>query len=270
MTDNMPASGWIRLAARLGLAARAIVYLLIALLLVRAIFINGGDGEEASPSQAFVAIETETWGKFALAVIGVGLLFYVGWRLVQGVMDLDAKGDGAMGRFARLGMLASAVSYGLIAFAAFAVVLDQDDASGGGSTQATVSWLAAQPFGRWLVGIGGLMLGGVGGAQIWRGLTGRWKNRMELDQHTRMLEWVSSYAIVGRGLLFLIAAVSIVWSGFSLSPEEALGLAETLGWLRKQPFGFWLYLASGLVIGGYGLYSALQAWRYRPGADLTG
>lgn len=265
MTDNLPVGDWIRTAAKLGLAARAIVYLLIGVMLLRALFLGGGDGDEASPTRAFLAIETEWWGKLALIGIGVGLTLYVVWRFLQGIMDLDCKGDDAAARIGRLGMLASGVSYGLIAFAALSVAFDQNDTSGGGGTQETVRWLMERPLGRWLVG---LALGGVGCAQIWRGVTGKWKDRIRLDERTKWLEWISGYAITGRGLLFIIAAISIIWSGFALSADDALGLAETLGWLRKQPFGFWLYLASGLVIGCYGAYSALQAWRYQPGTDL--
>lgn len=270
MTSNPPVSAWIRSAARFGLSARAIVYMLIGLLLLRTLLLSsGGKGEEASPTKAFLAIETQWWGKLALIAIGVGLALYLIWRFLQGLMDLDRLGDDAAARIGRLGMLASGVSYGLIAFAAFSVALDQNDTSGGGGTQETVRWLIGQPFGRWLVAIAGLALAGVGCAQIWRGVTGKWKDRIRLDDRTRWLEWISGYAIAGRGLLFLIASISIIWSGFTLAPDDALGLAETMGWLRRQPFGFWLYLASGLVVVGYGLYSALQAWRYQPGTELS-
>jgi len=257
----------IRAIARLGLGARAVVYLLVSALLIRALFTGSGDGDEASPSKAFLAIEQQWWGKVILILIGAGLLLYTLWRLGQGILDFDRLGAEAKDRVARLGMLASGIGYGIVATAAFSVALDQTDTAGGGSTQQTVDYLIRLPLGSWLVLIMGIVVAGVGSAQIWRGVSGRWKKRIRLDDKTRWLEWVSGYAITGRGLLFLIAAVSIAWAGFSINPDDALGLAETMGWLRLQPFGFWLYLASGLVIGAYGLYSALQAWRYTPGAD---
>ena len=269
MNRRSDAEHWIRVIARAGLGARAVVYLLISALLVRALFAGSGDGDEASPSKAFLAIEQQWWGKVILLVIGAGLLLYTVWRIAQGLLDLDRLGDDAKNRIARLGMLASGIGYALVALAAFSVALDQTDTAGGGSTQETVDYLIGLPFGSWLVLLMGLVVAGIGCAQVWRGATGRWKKRIQLEDKTRWLEWVSGYAITGRGLLFLIAAVSITWAGFSINPDEALGLAETLGWLRQQPFGFWLYLASGLVIGAYGLYSALQAWRYMPGADYT-
>ena len=257
----------IRVIARMGLGARAVVYLLISALLIRALFTGSGDGDQASPSRAFLEIEQQWWGKAILLLIGAGLLLYTAWRLGQGILDLDRLGADAKDRLARLGMLASGIGYGLVAIAAFSVALDQTDTAGGGSTQETVDYLIRLPLGSWLVLIMGIVIAGVGGAQIWRGVSGHWKKRIRLDDKTRWLEWVSGYAITGRGLLFLIAAVSIAWAGFSINPNDALGLAETMGWLRQQPFGFWLYLASGLVIGAYGLYSLLQAWRYMPGAD---
>lgn len=268
--SNIPdVKQWIRTTARVGLGARAVVYLLISALLVRALLAGGGNGNEASPSSAFLAIEKEWWGRTLLLCIGAGLLLYTAWRIAQGVLDLDRIGDSAKDRLARLGMLASGIGYGLVAFAAFSVALDRTDSAGGGSTQETVDYLIRLPFGSWLVLLMGLIVGGIGAAQVWRGATGRWKKRLCLDDRTRPLEWLSGYAITGRGVLFLVAAASISWAGFSINPDEALGLAETMGWLRRQPFGFWLYLASGLVIGAYGAYSALQAWRYLPGADFT-
>jgi hypothetical protein len=67
------------------------------------------------------------------------------------------------------------------------------------------------------------------------------------------------FAIVGRGLLFGLIGIFAVLGGIDGEPRDARGLAETLGWLREQPFGFWLYVSGASIIGAYGFYSSFQA-----------
>ncbi|WP_375282962.1 DUF1206 domain-containing protein [Marinicauda pacifica] len=251
-------SPYYEIAGRTGLSARAIVYALIAGLMLRAVFL-GGENDGVSPGDAFNWLETSWPGKAMLIVLGTGLLAYAGWRLTQGFLDMPGKGDDAMGRTARLGMIMSGLGYGLVGLGAFGVLLGQNDGGGPGATQSTVQWLLGQPFGRWLIMTLGLVFAGVGSAQIWRALDGSWKDSLDLSGPAGLLTPVVGFAIIGRGLLFLVLALFVVIAGWQASPEEAKGLSATITWLRDQPYGLALYLGSALVLAGYAVYSGLQA-----------
>lgn len=254
-----PATGWI---ARIGLGARALVYLAISGLLLDAAFTSKQD-DGVTPSDAFKAIEATSGGRILLLCLGAGLFLYALWRYQQALLDTDRMGNDAKGIFARLGMVSSGTSYALVGFAACAVALDADDGGGGGKTEETAKWLMHQPFGSWLVGLGGLTLIGIGIAQVWRTRSDQWKKSLDLSGWARRTTPLIEFGIAGRGILFGLVGGFLLLGGIQAEPADVKGLAATLGWLRAQPFGFWLFIASAIAIGAYGLYSGVQSLRHR-------
>lgn len=248
--------------ARIGLGARAFVYFAVSIILIDAVATTKPD-DGASPGDAFRAIETEPGGRIALIVLAAGLFLYALWRFQQAVLDPEKHGTDKKGILARIGMAMSGTSYLLVGVAAVAVTMGANDGGGGGKTEESMQWLMTQPFGRWLVMLAGLALAGIGGAQIWRAKTGQWKNRIDLSGWAGRLTPVISGGIAGRGLLFIVVGLFLAVGGWTADASDIKGLASTLGWLRWQPFGLWLFIASALAIGVYGLYSAVQSVRYR-------
>ena len=73
---------WIEALARLGLAAKGIVYLLVGMIAARAALLHrGGPKNQAG---ALVEILHQPLGTALLTAIGVGLAAYVAWRTVSG------------------------------------------------------------------------------------------------------------------------------------------------------------------------------------------
>ncbi|MEO1101854.1 MAG: DUF1206 domain-containing protein [Pseudomonadota bacterium] len=258
MGETFHRQSWFEFIARIGLSARAVVYLTVAGLLLWGGLLSGGWEDGASPSDAFRQIEEQPWGWAILYGLAAGLLMYSVWRVLQAVFDTGDEGDDATGWLARAGMVSSGLSYFLIAVASASIAMDAPG-SGDSSTRETVSWLLRQPFGSLLVMLAGLALAGVGGAQIWRARERQWKDSLTLKGWGKRLETVAGCAIAGRGVLFILGGLSVAYAGFATNPDKALGLAATLGWLREQPYGLALYLLAALAIGGYGVYCVLQA-----------
>ncbi len=245
--------------ARAGLFARAIVYALIASLLVAAIIAPGTRDEGYSPGDTFRQIEQHVPGFLLLAMIAAGLFLYAIWRGIQAVFDTSDKGDEAMGRFARLGMMSSGISYLTVGFAALLVILDQDDQNGGGTTETLASYALSQMFGKYLLMLGGLIVLAIGVAQVWRAVTHAWKHDLKLPSDSNIACALISSAIAGRGLLIMLVGVFLVWAGWVGDADEARGIAGLLGWLRDQPFGLILYALSATSIASYGFYSLVEA-----------
>ncbi|WP_300395530.1 DUF1206 domain-containing protein [Henriciella sp.] len=250
--------------ARIGLGARAFVYFAVAWLLADGAFSSRPD-DGASPGDAFRTIEHQQGGRILLIALAIGLFLYALWRFQQAILDAENQGHDAKGVLARLGMMSSGISYLLVGIAAFAVTRGANDESGssGGKTEETARWLMEQPYGRWLVALGGLVLAGIGCAQMWRAKSGQWKHNIDLTGWAGRLTGLIAFGIAGRGVLFILVGLFLLLGGVSADQSDVKGLAATLGWVRGQPFGFWLFLASAAAIGIYGIYSAVQSLRYK-------
>lgn len=260
IADNVSSSK--AFLARLGLGARAFVYFAVSGVLLNSAFTSKPD-DGASAGDAFRAIENEQGGRILLLAVAIGLFLYALWRFQQALLDPEDQGSDAKGILARVGMASSGISYLLIGVAAASVTFGQNSGGGGGKTEETAKWLMEQPFGSWVVTLAGLALMGVGGAQVWRAKTGQWKDHIDLSGWAGNLTGLISGGIAGRGILFAIVGIFLVIGGWSADASDVKGLASTLGWIRFQPFGIWLFIASALTIGIYGIYSAVQSLRYR-------
>ncbi|WP_084418064.1 DUF1206 domain-containing protein [Henriciella litoralis] len=262
MTDTPIPAPVAAIVARIGLGARALVYFAVSGLLIDAA-ISAKPDNGVSPGDAFRAVENEAGGRYLLIFLAIGLALYALWRYYQAILDPEDNGSDAKGIFSRLGMASSGTSYLLIGVAAVSVTFGSNSSGDGGKTEQTAKWLMEQPFGEWVVVLGGLALIGIGGAQVWRAKTGQWKNHIDLSGWAGKLTDVIAGGIAGRGVLFAIVGGFLVLGGWTADPDDIKGLAATLGWIRTQPYGLWLFIASALAIGVYGIYSAVQSVRYR-------
>lgn len=195
--------------------------------MAQAVFFQGDD-DGVSPEEAFNWLEASGPGVLLLAALASGLFAYAAWRLVQGILDTADKGKDAKGWVARLGMIASGLGYGLLGVGALGVLADQDQRGGDDATQTAVQWLMEQPFGRWLIVVMGLVAAGIGFAQIWRAVEGKWKDGIDLSGGAQKLIPVIAFGIAARGLLFLAIAMFVLLAGWQASPEQAKGLSGTV------------------------------------------
>jgi len=95
--------------ARLGLAARGVVYAVVGVLAVR---IALEHYEEADRKGALEAVSRQPFGKFLLVVMAVGFAGYALWRLAQAALDTEDEGADAKGVVKRASYLARALLYG--------------------------------------------------------------------------------------------------------------------------------------------------------------
>ena len=258
-------SPWLVAFGRFGHAAKGVVYLLIGVLAVQVAL--GRGGETTDSKGALTKIAEAPFGQFLLIAAAVGIAGYAMWRLLQAVLDTDNAGTDGEGIVKRLGYAGSAIIHASLALSA--VRLLQTGNAGESSSSSTQSWTAQlldKPFGQVLVGLVGLVVIGVGGYQLYKGVKAKFREDLNLGEMSATEErWATRFGQVGysaRGIVFGLIGVFLIVAAVQANPDEARGIDGALATLAQQSFGPWLLgvVAAGFV--AYGLYMFAEA-RYR-------
>jgi hypothetical protein len=248
--------------ARAGFAARGVVYCLVGGLALMAAIGSGGD--VGGGKSALRSLIGQPFGSLLLGGVGLGLVFFAAWRVIEGVADADGHGTSAKGLGTRaLHVLSGLVNAGL-ALTAFNLALGSG--SGGGDDQAAqdwTQWVLAQPFGQWLVGAIGAGFIAAGLAQGWKGWRGDVMRRLAPPPQQRdLVKTLGRLGYAARGVTFAIIGAFLILAALHSDSDEAKGLGGALQTLELQPYG-WLPLgAVSLGLFAFGLFGFVQArWR---------
>lgn len=276
MTANTPApaigarvqtasvSDGVRAAARIGYAAVGVVYLVIGGLALAAAF--GAGGQTTGSKGAIAVMSNQPWGDALLWVVAIGLVGFVIWRMLQGFADADRQGTDKKAIARRAGNVASGIAYATLAFYALSLIFGWNrwQSSGGGGAQSWTAWLMAQPLGRWLVGIVGLVVVVVGVVQIARAVKASFERKLRVGpRHLRWVRPIGRAGLTARGLVFGIIGIALIVAGVQADPSEARGLDGALETLQRQAYGQWLLgvIAVGLI--AFAGFSFVRAWARR-------
>ncbi len=250
-------------AARAGLAARGVIYLLVGGLALQIAF---GDGSrQADRGGALGQLSETPFGAVLLWLLGAGLVGMALWRLSEAVFG----SVGPDGRTARKRLLALA-RCGFYAFVAASVLSFAAGGGGRSSSDRQSRDMTARvldlPFGQWIVAAAGacIVAAGVGGGV--RAVRRRYHRKLKLGEMSpRVRRLVDTTGVAGgaaRGLVFAAAGVFAVRAAVEYQPDKAKGLDDTLRSFADSPLGPWLLVcvATGLVL--FGVFSfAMARWR---------
>lgn len=257
---------WFERLARLGFAAKGAVYFVIGLLAAQAAF--GAGGKTTDTQGALQTIVTQPFGKFLLAIVAIGMIGYVLWRIVQTVFDPEHAGEELNGKriAQRLGYAFSAVAYTGLAFTAIKLILGTGGGNNGDSTQDWTARLLAQPLGQWLVGLAGVIAIGVGISYLYQAYTAKFQRHFKQHQMSPSEQtWAKragQFGIAARGIVFGIIGIFLILAAIRSDASQARGLGGALAALAQQPFGPWLLGLVALGFIAYSIYSLIEA-RYR-------
>ena len=261
---NPPAevAPWIERLARVGYAAKAILYATVGILAAQAALGKGGGTTDTGG--ALRELLQAPYGRAMLIVIAVGLLGYTVWLFVRAATDAERKGHGAKGIALRLGDAVRGVAHGALALAAFRLARGD---GGGGRGDGAREWAGRAmdvPFGEGLVWIAAAGVGGYGLYQLYRSWAAKLGRRLALGELppdiARWVVAVSRFGIAARGVVFCFIAYFLARAAAQHDPSEAGGLKESLGALAEV--GRWPLAAVGLGLVAYGVYELVNA-RYR-------
>jgi Domain of Unknown Function (DUF1206) len=253
---------WIERLARLGYAAKGVVYFVVGLLAAQAAF--GSGGKTTDTSGALKTIVIQPFGKFLLSIVALGLIGYALWRLVQTILDPEHAGHKMNAKLIvqRLGYAFSAFAYAGLAVTSVKLIIGSHVGESS-SIEDWTSLLLVQPFGQWLVGMVGVIVICVGAYYIYEAYKGKFRRQLKLHEMTSTQRtWTmlaGRFGIASRGVVFGIIGIFFIQAARLSEASETKGLGEALRILIQQPYGAWILgvVASGLI--AYGVYSVIQA-----------
>jgi hypothetical protein len=255
---------WLTRAARLGYAARGVVYVTLGIIALQAAL---GRRQAEGRSGALAELATQPAGTFLLGLIAVGLLGYAAWRLIEAARGAEGEGTDAKGMGLRLAHAGSGLVYASLAVQAIRLL--QGTSTGGNEEARTDDWTArlmALPWGRALVAAAGIGVLAYAVQQLRKAATGdvlRHLDLHDLDGGQRAyVTRVGRLGIGARGVVFLITGGFLVLAALHADPSEATGLSGALTTLQSAPWGPWLMGLVALGLLAFGLFQFVHA-RYR-------
>jgi hypothetical protein len=266
MTRNAATGKWMTGFARVGYAAKGVVYLIIGFLAAKLAIGQGGAATDQRG--ALHTIYDQPPGKFLLIVVAIGLLAFALWSFIQAIYDTEGKGSQAKGIVARIGYAAVGIAYAALAFGAYQIATSTG--SGGNSsstsTQDATAKLLQLPLGVPLVIIVGLVVLGVAIYLFAKAYNAKFQSKLNLA--TLKLQVRKAMISLGRlgyaalGVVFTIIGIFLIIAAVQFNPQKAKGLDTALSELQHLPFGPVLLGIVALGLIAYGVYSFVEA-RYR-------
>ena len=254
-------SGAVEGLARLGLASRGLVWLVIGLL---ALSVLRGGKARADKQGALREIADKPFGEVLLVVLVLGFLGYAVWQAL----------NAAVGREETKKRVESGCKALLYLVLAGTVVrfLTAGQQSGADGTSSMTARLMEQPGGRFLVGAVGVAVVGVGGYLASRALKGTHAKKIEAwkvpDGRARTAVRIGTVGLVGRALVLALVGAFLVSAAVQADPKEAKGLDASLHALAGQPFGKVLLGVAVVGLLAYAVWSFVEAafHRHEPSA----
>lgn len=264
---------WVDKAARIGVAVRGVVFLVLAYLVIRiASGALGGSSTKTAASGSGVAqaVANQSGGTVMVFLLGVGLAFFAMFCLLETVLHHEQGSDAK--RWANKGQSAfRAVVYGALSGYAFYTAFRPRNRSG--STQHVdkneTQWSArvlSWPAGwLWLGLVGAVLVG----AAVYLGAKAVRRSFFEDLETGRMSHRAKSLATVtgvaghlARGALFAVVAWFVLQAAFQDDPSDSQGVDGSVRNFADNAAGavFLYILAAGLI--AFGSYLFVEA-RYR-------
>jgi hypothetical protein len=244
--------------ARLGLAVRGFVYLVIGWLAIQIAL--GHRGQEANQRGALATVARHSFGTFLLWVLGFGFAAYALWRFSE-----VAFGTAAEGRKAgpRVQSLVRGVAYTLFAVTTFSYIAGTSSQTQSQQQEATTARLMKHGYGRWIVGLVGFIVILVGLGMVVEGLRRKFEKQLRMHElHGKTRTLVIRLGMIGttaRGIVFAVAGVLVVEAAVDYDPAKSTGLDGALRTLANRAYGPWLLGALAIGLVAFGLYGLATA-----------
>jgi uncharacterized protein DUF1206 len=257
-------SAWARGFARWGLVSRGAMYALVGLLALKVALL--GRGQTPDRESAFQAVADEQFGRVLLSAIAVGLAGYALWQLARAVLGGNLEGGEDENVFKRIGYAARGVFYGALFVSTTIIVFGADEGGSKREEDRATAYVLDLPAGQLLVGGVGLAFVAAGLFNLYRGLTGKFREKLKLrklsDAQDQAYTVIGVVGFVARGVVFSLIGVFLVRAAYQYDPQEAVGIGGALAEVAQASYGPALlgFVAAGLL--AFGLYSFVEA-RYR-------
>jgi hypothetical protein len=265
---------WGERAARTGIAARGVAFLVLAYLVVRialGALGDGGTSKTASGPGVAQAVAAQTAGRVMLFVLGVGLLLYALFLALDAVRHHDDASSDWKRWLERVEPLFGCLLY--LAFGAYCLVRVFTDTSKGQSARQSdrqqTQWSAEVlrwPAGwLWLGGLG-VVLFVIAAVQLKRGVKRNFEDELEVGRMGRHIRSIATGlgigGHVGRALMFGIVGWFVLGAAVENDPRKGKGVDGAARMLANSAFGPTLLAVLAAGLAAFGLYQLVEA-KYR-------
>ena len=248
--------------ARGGFVAYGVIHLLFAWLALQVAL--GNSAGETDQSGALETIAAQSGGKFLLVLIIIGMVAMAIWQAFEAAIGESGPRDNAA-KAERVVSGFRAVLYLYFAWIAYKVISGANSSQGDSQESATSSMMDSTG-GRWLVGLIGLIVAGVGIGLIVYGVRKKFEKHLNTGQmDAKVRRTVRRLGMAGysaKGTAYGLAGALIVAAAVTYDPEKARGLDAAIKTVASQSYGPWLLGLIALGVACYGVYCFFQA-KYR-------
>jgi hypothetical protein len=256
--------------ARFGCVSIGTVYVLVGVLALLALF--GVFTGSADEDRMIHVLRDLPAGILFIWAIVAGMAGYVVWRAIEVVADPYDFGSQPRGLAIRVGILLSALGYGLIAVSAARIAVVPGGGGNGEEAEEEQQMLVAQvlewPAGTWLVAGAGVVLGLVGLLQF--AVIARRSYAMEigLESCSRTVRGtvhaLASYGYAARGVILGVLGYFLIRGALRHDPS-AVGDTDTAfdfiggGTIGDSAF---FIVALGTIAYGFYMYACARYYRF--------
>jgi hypothetical protein len=253
---------WIERLARVGYAAKGLLYITVGYLASQAAV--GPGGKVTDTRGALREVHDVSYGQFLLLIVALGLLGYGVWRVVEAIADPERRGTSWKGLAVRAGFLLRGLFHGALALTALRFALKERAEAGRDQAREWTARAFEMPAGELLVTIAAAYVAGYGVYQFYRAWSPKMQRHLQLGELPQQTQrWVlglSRFGIAARGIIFCLIGFFLTRAVLRHDAAQAGGLRESLRAVAN--LGRWPFIAVALGLVAYGVYELVNA-RYR-------
>jgi hypothetical protein len=266
---------WGERAARFGIGARGVVFVVLGYLVARIALgaLGQGDGTSTSVSGPGVAdaIAKQPGGRAVLVVLGVGLVLFALFSLLEALVGATGERSDVKRWLARIHSLWQGAVYAAFAVYCFHTAAASPSSSGNSahSSRQQSEWTAQVlrwPAGPFWLGLLGVALFALAAYQVWQAVRRDFMDDLEQGRMTRrgrrITEVLGVIGHLGRGATFGLVGWFVLHAAFEDDPKKGKGVDGSVRMLANSSGGPYLLWLIAIGLGVFGLYLFAEA-RYR-------
>jgi len=266
--DAVEENPWLERVFRFGWIAKAVVYTLMGVAAIQIARQDSGADGEASPEGSIAAIADAPVGRPLLAVLTIGLVLYIIWRILS-VAVISGKGVREWGE--RVGYTFSGIFYLLLAYTAGKAAFTGVDPEESNTVESLSTSVMEMTGGRVMVGAAGLVTIGVGVFFIvHKGIQRSFADDLDgvqsdpRDNEAKRAALVVAGVIgwIGRGVVTVFVGFFLVRAAVRFDPNDARGFDQSLRQVAGTGLGSSVVFACAVGLVAYGVFCFLS-YRFR-------